>query len=337
MSELRKDPIVDRWVIVAEGRAERPGAFLQPTTEVRLPALPAGVAADCPFCAGQEARTPPAVYERTDGQGRWTVRIVPNKYPAVQPHLAFDRGKANHGSAVGVHEVVVESPWHATDLVELSGHHLAQVLVAWRDRLAEHRRSARWKSVILFKNMGREAGASIEHVHSQIVALPRVPELVLQEVEAAARYHQRHGQCAFCHLIAREREAATRVLIDRAGFLAVTAFAGRQPYETWILPVEHARAYESEGDRRLADLASVLAQLLPAVRQVLPICAYNLILHTAPFDTCSDDRYHWHIEIIPRISGLAGYELGGGEFINPLSPERAAREIKGNLTDIGQL
>jgi UDPglucose--hexose-1-phosphate uridylyltransferase len=258
------------------------------------------------------------------------VRIVPNKFPAVLP--AREPGlsvlAACDAAALGEHEVVIESSDHAIDFAELSGEELLRVLKAWRDRIAEHRRAAKWPFVLLFKNSGREAGASLAHVHSQIIALARVPQGVQMKLDAADRFYQQHRRCAFCRYLAAERQAGERVLIDRGDFFAATAFAGRQPYETWVLPAEHEAAYDSQRDGQLEGLAATLTQVLRALRQALPVYAYNLILHTAPFDTYWGDRYHWHIEIIPRISGLAGFELGAGEFINPVSPERAAGELK---------
>lgn len=341
MSELRKDPIIDRWVIIAESRSERPGAFLNAEAGKQAISQPLGAVADCPFCAGNESETPPAVYQQYDNQGRWTVRIVPNKYPAVSTTSLFasdgGNGEANYQPARGIHEVVVESCQHATSWAQLSTEQIERVLRAWRDRLAEYRRDGRWRVALLFKNVGREAGASVEHVHSQILALSRLPELIGRELHGAALLHRQHGGCAFCRLIDDERQAAQRLLLHTHDFQAVTAYAGRQPYETWILPTGHQAAYDAEDDVRLSRLAVILSRLLLALHEVLPIPAYNLILHTAPFDTEWADRYHWHIEIIPRVSGLAGFELGGGEFINPVSPERAAQEIKRILSASGRL
>jgi UDPglucose--hexose-1-phosphate uridylyltransferase len=327
--ELRKDPIVERWVLIAPSRADRPGAFIgghvAPAARHRSP-LP-----DCPFCVGNESHTPPAVCEQLDEEGRWIVRIVPNKYPAVLPVRQSSCSGLNRCSALGVHEVVIESARHVADAADLGVAEFSCVVHAWRDRIAEHRRANIWQHVLLFKNSGRAAGASLEHVHSQLVAQPRVPAAVRQELAAADAWHREHGGCVFCRLIADEREAGARVLVDREGFLAMTAVAGRQPYETWILPAAHEAAYDWQLDAQLERLAAVLSQVLQALRQVLTVNAYNLILHTAPFDTRWNDRYHWHMEIIPRISGLAGFELGGGEYINPVCPERAAEELNGIL------
>lgn len=335
MSELRKDPIVDRWVLIAESRSQRPGAFLDKSTASPACTGPLKAAGGCPFCAGNEPRTPPAVYEQPDREGSWRVRIVPNQYPAVSVAATGIRGQANCVPAVGLHEVVIESPVHAKSWAQLSLEQVTCVLRAWRDRLAEHRQDGRWRLAFLFKNVGRESGASLDHVHSQILALPREPELIHRELQGAATLYRRHGRCAFCRLIEDERQAALRVVLEVPSFQATTAYAGRQPYETWVLPTEHQAAYDELADAQLAPLASVLTRILEALRRILPINAYNVVLNTAPFDTEWADRYHWHFEIIPRISGLAGFELGSGEFINPISPERAAREIKRNLAPSG--
>jgi UDPglucose--hexose-1-phosphate uridylyltransferase len=283
----------------------------------------------CPFCAGNEALTPASVYQKTDANGRWLVRIVPNKFPAVLPASKGSDPRAPDSAvaALGEHEVVVESPDHATDFAELPYVQFVNVLKSWRDRIAEHRCGAKWPIVLLFKNSGREAGASLEHVHSQIVALARIPQGVQAKLRGAAALYEQHRSCAFCRLIAAERSADVRMLIDAGGVVAMTAVAGRQPYETWVLPAEHDAAYDAQSDKQLEGVAAALARSLKALRQALPVCAYNLILHTAPFDTYWCDRYHWHIEIVPRISGLAGFELGAGEHINPVPPESAASEL----------
>jgi UDPglucose--hexose-1-phosphate uridylyltransferase len=274
--------------------------------------------------------TPASVYQHSDTRGRWLVRIVPNKYPAVLPTCESDSIEIADTAvaALGTHEVVVESREHAIDFAELPREQVIIVLKSWRDRIAEHRRQAKWPFVLLFKNSGREAGATLEHVHSQIVALARIPQGSQAKLRGAAALFEQHQSCAFCRLIAAERQANARVLIDEGGVVTVTAVAGRQPYETWVLPADHAADYEAQCERQLEELAAALARTLKALRQVLPVYAYNLILHTAPFDTYWCDRYHWHIEIVPRISGLAGFEFGAGEYINPILPERAATELK---------
>jgi UDPglucose--hexose-1-phosphate uridylyltransferase len=275
--------------------------------------------ANCYFCAGNESHTPLATATVTDADGRWRVRVVPNKYPAVTADAA-------ESGAFGAHEVIIESPDHVLGLVDLNVEQLALILRIYRDRLAHWAADARFKHVVLFKNSGYDAGASLEHVHSQLVALPYVPAAVQAELDAAAAYRKGHGRCVFCDLIERERESRERVITDASGYLAVAAYAPRQPYETWLLPVRHTARFERLTDDELADQADILHDLLQCLDAVSPGAPYNLLLHTGPFD--GDDSFHWHWELVPRLTHEAGLEWGGGVYIVPLSPERAAQRLR---------
>jgi UDPglucose--hexose-1-phosphate uridylyltransferase len=219
--------------------------------------------ANCYFCAGNESHTPLATATVTDADGRWRVRVVPNKYPAVTADAA-------ESGAFGAHEVIIESPDHVLGLVDLNVEQLALILRIYRDRLAHWAADARFKHVVLFKNSGYDAGASLEHVHSQLVALPYVPAAVQAELDAAAAYRKGHGRCVFCDLIERERESRERVITDASGYLAVAAYAPRQPYETWLLPVRHTARFERLTDDELADQADILHDLLQCLDAVSP-------------------------------------------------------------------
>jgi UDPglucose--hexose-1-phosphate uridylyltransferase len=319
MPELRIDPICGRRVYIAEDRAGRPNDFVAPREGATGSADRR--AASCPFCAGHEAATPDASATILGADGRWTVRVVPNKYPAVVLN-------AEPPSAVGAHEVIVESSRHMTDLVELDVTQLATVLGVYRDRLRHWARDGRLRHAVVFKNSGAAAGASLEHVHSQLVALPYVPDAVQAELDGAGRYYAEHGQCAFCRLIEREGDAGERLVLRRDGYAAVAAYAARQPLETWILPDRHAARFDEPEDAELPALASVLQDLLRRLHAAVQSPAYNLILHTGPFDAAHSESYHWHWELIPRSTQLAGLEWGAGAYINPMSPERAARLLR---------
>jgi len=252
--------------------------------------------------------------------------VVPNKFPAFE-----DVEDSDLTVASGVHEVIIESPWHTTEFTELSPAQIGRVLTMWRDRIATHRRVGRYKHALLFKNAGRAAGASLPHVHSQLAVLPEPPPLVRDELQAAATTYDETARCAFCRVIEDEIAAPPRVVTHGEHYIVIAAYAARQPYELWLLPTNHVAAFDKTSDGKIDNLAVLFAQLLQAIRHTLPHCAYNLILHTAPFDTHYDDRYHWHIEIVPRIAQLAGFELGGGQFINPVAPECAAENLREKL------
>jgi UDPglucose--hexose-1-phosphate uridylyltransferase len=345
MPELRIDPVVGRRVYIAEDRAARPndyepspphskGSAREEICDHTQPSPLAGSSASqgpspnifpqergtCYFCAGNEYHTPVATATAPGADGRWQVRVVPNKYPAV-------RLDAEPDAAFGAHEVIVESPDHVLHMIDLSVEQLAVILKVYRDRLSHFAADARLKHAVLFKNAGYAAGASLEHIHSQLVALPFVPAAVQAELDAASSYYDRHRRCVFCDLIARELDADERIVHQADGYVAVCAYAPRQPFETWILPERHAARFDALEDRELAPQAELLLNVLGRLDRASPGAAYNLLLHTGPFDA-AEAAFHWHWELVPRLTHEAGLEWGGGVFITPLSPERAAQQLR---------
>jgi UDPglucose--hexose-1-phosphate uridylyltransferase len=327
---LRIDPISGRRVLVAEVRAGRPNDFL--SNPSKGPSTAARDHDECPFCRGHEAQTPHSLLEVLDEAGQWQVRVVPNKYPAVS-HAVPDKSDPGddlfaYEAPLGHHEVIVESPEHVRDWNRLSSAEAARVLRVYRDR-------ARWWSndrdtqhVSIFKNVGSAAGASLEHVHSQLVALPYVPPNVATEAVRAATHYATHGSCIFCDLIEKELAAAVRVVAEHDQWIALAAFAGRQPYETWILPREHSARFELLSDGMIDSLAVLLCDLFDVLgRQLVPL-HYNFLLHSAPVGGEHDAAFHWHWELVPRSTKLAGFEWSTGMHINPLSPERAAAQLR---------
>ncbi len=329
MPELRKDPIVDRWVIIAKNRAERPLELTEGT--------PSRSVSACPFCEGNERATTAEVFAlrsagtRPDHPG-WQVRVVNNKYPAL-----FDHADAPPPStepfvshpAFGVHEVVIESPRHLLGTSDLSIDELAQVLLVYRERLATLRAQRRYVQPLVFKNVGAAAGASIEHIHSQLMALPLVPRELAAELSSAERHYRDRKRCIFCALLAEELSGGQRLVTtsaDRLGraFVALSAYAPRCPFETWILPAEHQSDFELLSPSAARELARVMRVVVAKIEAALDRPAYNYIIHTSPFDTYANDHYHWHIEIIPRVTKTAGFEWGTGLAINPVPPEEAA-------------
>jgi UDPglucose--hexose-1-phosphate uridylyltransferase len=331
MSELRRDPIIDRWVIIAKNRAARPNEYEPPAT----------VRSDkpCPFCEGNEALAPAEIFSyRTEGtqpQGRgWRVRVVPNKYPAFEPP-GSDKGHCERESehcssmpSVGVHEVILESPRHIVSTTDLTDAELAEVLSAYRDRLIAIQQDPRIKHGLVFKNVGPAAGASIEHTHSQLIGTTTVPGLVAEELAASLAYYQERGRCIFCDLLHRELAEGTRVVLDSPGFVAFCPFAARFPLETWLLPKHHASRFEQMQTTEIAELASSLRRCIDKIERTSGRSQYNYLIHSAPFDTGPQSHYHWHIEIFPRMTTTAGFEWATGQFINPVPPEEAAEMLR---------
>lgn len=328
MSELRKDPIVDRWVIMAPNRAERPNAFVR--------SAPRGPAQPCPFCEGHEKETPSEVLAyrepgtEPDGPG-WRVRVVPNKYPALDldgtPQRRTD-GMYSAIEGIGAHEVIIESPRHLASTSELSVEQLAEVFAAYRQRLVRWKQDPRLAYGMIFKNVGVEAGASLEHAHSQLILTPIVPRDVSEELRGALDFYRGCGRCVYCEMICRESNDGVRIVLETPNFLALSPFAARFAFETWVLPKNHSSHYESTCEDGMIELAALMKQVLTKIEAALDRPAYNYILHTAPFDTADVTHYHWHIEVIPSLTKPAGFEWGSGCFINPVPPEDAAALLR---------
>jgi UDPglucose--hexose-1-phosphate uridylyltransferase len=347
MSEIRKDPISGYWVIVAKNRAQRPDEF------ERAPVK--RVATRCPFCLGHEEDTPHAVATypasaATGGRGEWQVRVVPNKYPALITNgdaelvtdlptalgddvngLAYADNIETSLHGFGTHEVIVESPEHVASLSDLSDQHAHLAFLAYRDRSSAMKADPRHVHAMVFKNVGAAAGASLEHVHSQLIATPLVPTAVQQELANSRNFFQQRGRCIFCTLIQQQLAAGTRIVAQSPRFVAFCPFASRFPYETWVLPRQHASHFDATGDDELAELSRLVRQVVRRIEAALQRPAYNYVIHSSPFDTSAADHYHWHIEIFPRITRTAGFEWGGGCFINPTPPEEAAATLR-NVT-----
>jgi UDPglucose--hexose-1-phosphate uridylyltransferase len=332
--EIRTDWLTGRTVILAEDRAKRPNEF---AGDFAAPSLTgqsiAATAIDCPFCPRHESQTPPAVYTSEDEQGQWRVRVVPNKYPAVLAVVADDCSDsgASIGTApaIGAHEVIIESPRHLDQTSGLSIDEFRDVLAAYSDRLGYWRQTGRFEYGLVFKNVGSRAGASLSHLHSQLIALPQLPPAVGAEHQLAEQHYAERERCVYCELIAGERAAGERIVFDRDGLIAFCPFASLQPGEVWLLPTEHQAWFErrprsASGDR----VAELLFPLLARVEAIVPQAAYNFFVRTAPWRPAAAACGHWRIEVLPRVNPLAGLELATGIHINPISPTRAAKQLR---------
>ena len=328
MPELRKDPIVGRWVIIATDRAKRPVA---PKPE----ALPGG-AASCPFCEGQEDKTPHEILAyrapgtRPNERG-WRVRVVPNKFPALQ--IEGDLNKRGDGiydkmNGIGAHEVIIECPQHEISMANLSEDNIREVFWVYRDRLVDLKKDPRLVYGMIFKNVGALAGASLEHSHSQLIVTPIVPISVWEEMGGSLEFYNYRGRCIYCDMVQQELSTEKRIVLDTANFLSFAPYASRFPFETWIVPKNHSSHFENIHKPEVDDLGSVLKTILRKLELSLDGPAYNFVIHTSPFDTQALPHYHWHIEIIPRLTRVAGFEWGTGFYINPVPPEQAAAFLR---------
>ncbi len=328
MPELRKDPILGRWVIISIERGKRPTDFVSPSQRKKGGGF-------CPFCPGNEHTTPPEImafrppWTQPNSQG-WTLRVMPNKFPALQ--IYGDLNKAGEGifdkmSGIGAHEVIVETPEHQLSLSTISLKAVEDVLWAYYIRLTDLKKDPRFKYVLIFKNEGDAAGASLEHTHTQLIALPIVPRTVKDELEGARNHYELKERCIFCDIITQELEDTKRVIYENDKYVAVAPFAPRAPFETWILPKRHESGFYPP-NKDFSGLADILQRVLKQIDRILDVPPYNFMIHTSPFYDEINEYYHWHIELMPKLTKIAGFEWGSGFYINPIPPEEAAKFMR---------
>jgi UDPglucose--hexose-1-phosphate uridylyltransferase len=341
LPELRKDPIVGRWVIISTDRAKRPTDFSREQMKLR--------GGFCPFDYGNESKTPPEVLAyrpnpnggpspQKDSPG-WTVRVVPNKFPALGIEGNLGRqaeGMFDKMNGIGAHEVIIETPEHNLTLATLPEKRLEDVLWAYRDRILDLKQDKRFKYILIFKNHGEAAGASLEHAHSQLIALPIVPIYVAEELDGSKEYFRYKERCIFCDVIRQEIETGTRVVGANEDFVTLAPYAPRFPFETWILPKRHESAFENSPSNVYESLSRSIKTALMKMNSVLENPAYNLVIHSSPVQETTNDYYHWHIEVMPKLTKTAGFEWGTGFYINPTPPEEAARFLREATVEMSQ-
>ena len=328
MATLRQDPTSNEWVILAPERAARPA--------VDCPARPSAPPHDpgCAFCAGNEAMTPPEI-QRRPISGSWDQRVVPNRYPA----LAEGPDMARHGDrlsrqmpGVGAHEVVIESPVHDERFDEMADDRVAGVIATWRDRYQVLTGRPWARAVVVFKNFGERAGTSLEHPHSQVLATPVVPPDWLHRHAVATRYYEDAGRCVYLDVLHRELEDGSRVVAERGRFTAVVPFAAHLAYETWILPSVLQPSFGHLRDEDVADVATLLRDVVGGIRRAAGDPDYNVVVQSAPIGQELAPVFAWHVRILPRLATAAGFELGSGMSINTVAPEVAAPALRAALT-----
>jgi UDPglucose--hexose-1-phosphate uridylyltransferase len=337
-SQYRYDPLQKRWVIIASERGKRPQDFAIPREEAE--------SAFCPFCPGHEDKTPREITAIRDPAGRangpgWKVRVVPNKFPALRVEGSPEReadGIYDRMNGIGAHEVVIETPEHRSRLSDRDPEEVALMLRVYRERLADLMLDQRLKYILIFKNSGAAAGASLSHPHSQIIATTVTPRTVALELNACREHHHVKERCLVCDLIKQEVAARDRLVYIDERYVAFCPYAARFPFEVFIAPRFHQHDYSRASDYDLRGLATVLRDVLGRYRAALDDPPYNYILHTSPnanvhpkrahyWDTIAFD-FHWHFELFPRLTRVAGFEWGTGFYINPTPPEEAARYLR---------
>jgi UDPglucose--hexose-1-phosphate uridylyltransferase len=333
MPELRQDPTTKEWIVIATERARRPHDFRAAAQRAPQPAYDE----TCPFCPGHEAATPPEVLARREhgaaNEPGWSVRVVPNRFAALLPEGSTDRRLERDFyrwmDGVGYHEVIVETPVHNRPMAHMERGEVQAILEAYRDRYLAMCADRRVEHVLIFKNYGEAAGTSLLHPHSQLVATPVVPAHIRLRNEEAIRYMDATGHCLYCDLIDTERRAGERVLFETPEFIVIHPFASGSPFETWILPKRHQSVYGQVRMEQLTDLAGVLQGVLARMSDLLNDPDYNYVLQSAPTDAEDEDYYHWHVQVMPRLTRIAGFEIGSGMRINTARPEDTARFWRG--------
>jgi UDPglucose--hexose-1-phosphate uridylyltransferase len=321
--EIRFDPLKNVRVLIAPGRQSRP---------IQLNFGDHDRGRDkCPFCEGREAMTPPEIWSLSADPNRqpntpgWLVRVIPNKYPALmgeeKPRKVCHNTIYESMEGTGYHELVIETPDHDTDLSEHPIDNLTEIFKVYRFRYRELWSKPIVKYVQIFRNWGPLAGASLPHPHTQILAMPFVPEYPMRELHAMKK------RPILCEMVDNELREGKRVVRETADFVAFTPFASRFAFETWIVPKEHRVDFGEATDDELKQIADIFKSIIQALKRHMGDFSYNLIIHSMP-----DKYFHYHIEITPRIAGLAGFEVGTGVNINTVLPEDAAWIIRKNLS-----
>jgi UDPglucose--hexose-1-phosphate uridylyltransferase len=329
MPELRKDPILGRWIIISKERSQRPTDFV--IEEFK------STGGFCPLCPGNEKTTPNEVmvFGREPGlppnSAGWQLRVVPNKFPALV--IEGDLQKEGEGlydrmNGIGAHEVVIESPGHEDRFTYLPPEQMILVFKAFQNRILDLSRDPRFCYVMVFKNYGRAAGASLEHPHSQLVALPILPRMVTSELEGTLSYYKYKDRCIYCDIIRQEMQQDIRLVCQNDLFVCLTPFAPRSPFEMWILPKHHSSSYSEQSEESLRGLVGIFSESLRRLDACIPNVPYNFVLHTQPLRSKPLEHYHWHFEIVPKLTSIAGFEWGSGFYINPMPPEDTCKYLR---------
>jgi len=327
VNELRRDPITGRWIIVFLDK-------ILNLEDLQSESNRKTGQESCPFCWGRESLTPPEITaHRKQGPPNspgWTVRVVPNKFPALRIEGELEKegiGVFDMMNGIGAHEVIAETPDHFRDMADFTYDEIEEVVWAYLSRSLDLRRDNRFKYILIFKNYGKVAGASLEHSHSQLIALPIVPKRVREEIEGAAKYFEYKERCVFCDIVREEREEKEHIIYEDDKFLAFCPYVSRFPYEVWILPKRHSSDFTGIERDGVRCFAKALRDSMARIKKLLSDPPYNFIIHTSPINGHEREDYHWHVEIMPKLTKVAGFEWGSGFYINPVPPHMAAKNL----------
>jgi UDPglucose--hexose-1-phosphate uridylyltransferase len=328
MPEIRQNVAIREWVIIATERAKRPEDFIKKDKEVKI--LPEYVPT-CPFCPGNEAKTPQETYVLSGIDNQWSIRVTPNLFPALalQGERIHNENEIFRSvSGVGIHEVIIEHPKHNLTTALYPVEHIVDILKVYKNRYLTALDDKRVQMIILFKNHGESAGTSLEHPHSQMIATPVVPNAIRNRISNAMDYFDNHSECVFCKTLRAELDAGERIIIESKHFVGFIPYAAMSPFHTWILPKRHMPSFPDIYEAEMADLALVLKTILLKIYKGLDNPDFNYVVRSLPGACRQNDFFHWYISIVPRLTKAAGFELGSGMFINTSLPEASAKFLR---------
>ena len=332
-SEIRQNKVTKQWVIYAPARNKRPQASQQRSQETNpLPVREPS----CPFCPGNEHMIAAIVGERPgQGDNLWQTRVICNKFPVLAPDANTERFTQEFYVAMpgyGRHEVIIESPAHNRDIAHMSSAEVDSVIETYHQRYVDLMSAPQNRMTLIFRNHGARSGASVSHPHSQLIVTGMVPPLIRWREEEAQRYFDEWDRCVYCDILKSELQDRRRVVLENESFLAFIPFAAEAPYEIWMMPKQHQASFSHISDAQKADLAVMLQQLLAKLFHKLDDPDYNYVINTAVQHRAGEPQLHWYLQIRPRLTTPAGFEIGSGISVNPSFPEADAEFLKGDTT-----
>jgi UDPglucose--hexose-1-phosphate uridylyltransferase len=336
MPQLRQNYVLKEWVIIATERAKRPEQLKENKNiaEMNIPPYDE----NCPLCPGNEVKfgNTTEIF-RDGGEKDWKLRVIPNKFPALAP-MNEDEVRINTTGylrwmdGIGNHEVLIEHPSHNLTIATMDPSIVLNVLKSYQIRLKSLMELSYIESVIIFRNHGTRAGASLLHPHSQIIALPIIPRDVIARMNESIRYQEEHRECIFCRVMKSEMEDGSRIIIDSKHFVVFVPYAAYSPFSMWLYPKRHCSSFLDVTAEELAEMSTVLRQALRKLYYGLNDPDYNYIIRSSPKGYQNSAFFHWYMTIVPRMTRTAGFELGSGMYINPSIPEENAAYLK-SITD----
>ena len=334
LHELRKDPLLGRWVAVLN-QSKSPSEYVFPTEE--------NTEKDCLFCAGREMELSPEIMSiqnpnPAEPSKKWWTRVIPNLSPIFRVEGELGRrgeGMYDKMNSIGASEIIVESPYHSVKPEDMGLDQMARVLMTYKERISDLEKDPRLRYTLIYKNSGISAGSMYSHPVSHLASTPVIPRRVKEELDGAKQYFAYKERCIFCDLIREELRFGSRVIIETKGFVAFCPYASKFPFESWIIPKRHNCAFQDVRADEIEDMALILSSVLKKLRHIFDSVPFNYFIHSAPnriprknhWHTLGED-FHWHLEIMPRLLRTSGFEWGSGLYILPTSPENAAKYLR---------